>query len=234
RRRLLPRRRRGADRRHRQARREAGRAGRRARRGDRAPGGGGAERGGAGAGAERARGAVLHPAREPGGAGLAARHLRGDGGGRGLLRQGRRALPRGDRRRREGCAQADVDLGAGRPRRRTRSGPCAPTPRFAPSPPPRPPPAVGPQPAYAPPAPRVLALASGIPVWVVERRELPIVTVRLVVRGAGSTSDAPGKAGLAGYAADLLDEGAGGLGAVELAARLERLGTTLKTWAEED
>src|SRR5262249_59032751 len=96
------------------------------------------------------------------------------------------------------------------------------------------PPPVGPQPAYAPPAPRVLALASGIPVWVVERRELPIVTVRLVVRGAGSTSDAPGKAGLAGYAADLLHEGAGGLGAVELAARLERLGTTLKTWAEED
>lgn len=96
------------------------------------------------------------------------------------------------------------------------------------------PPPLGPEPAYAPPTPRVLALRSGVPVWVVERRELPLVTVRLVVRGAGSTSDAPGQAGMAGYVADLLDEGAGGIGAVELAARLERLGTTLRTWAEED
>jgi predicted Zn-dependent peptidase len=96
------------------------------------------------------------------------------------------------------------------------------------------PPPLGPEPTYTPPAPGVLALANGIPVWVVERRELPLVTVRLSLRRAGSTSDPAGKAGLAGYTADLLDEGAGGLGAVELAARLERLGTTLRTWAEED
>jgi zinc protease len=96
------------------------------------------------------------------------------------------------------------------------------------------PPPVGPERAYVPPAPRTLALANGMPVWVIERHELPLVSVRLAVRGAGSTSDPRGMAGLAGFTADLLDEGAGGLGSLELAAQLERLGTSLRTWAEED
>ena len=96
------------------------------------------------------------------------------------------------------------------------------------------PPPLGPEPSYTPPVPELLRLERGLPLWVVARRDLPLVTVRVIIRNAGSTSDPAGKAGLANYVADLLDEGAGGLGPVELAERLERLGTTLRTWAEED
>jgi len=96
------------------------------------------------------------------------------------------------------------------------------------------PPPLGPEPTYTPPVPEQLRLERGVPLWVISRRDLPLVTVRVIVRNAGSISDPAGKAGLANYAADLLDEGAGGLGPVDLAERLERLGTTLRTWAEED
>ena len=52
------------------------------------------------------------------------------------------------------------------------------------------------------------ALANGLPVWVVEAHEVPLVQVNLVVF-AGSGDDPAGQFGVASLAAAMLDEGAG-------------------------
>lgn len=92
----------------------------------------------------------------------------------------------------------------------------------------------GKEPRWTPPQPKSLKLKNGIRLLVVERHALPLVEAVLVVRGAGAASDPEGKAGLASFTADLLDEGAGGLGALALAAELERVGATLNTSVDRD
>jgi len=71
-------------------------------------------------------------------------------------------------------------------------------------------------------------LASGLSVWAVERRSLPLVTLVLVIP-AGSAADPAGRAGLAAMTADMLDEGSGGRSAIEIHESLVRLGTALDT-----
>jgi zinc protease len=87
---------------------------------------------------------------------------------------------------------------------------------------------------FAPPKPKRFKLANGINVLVVERHTLPIVSMELVVAGAGSASDPVGQTGLASITADLLDEGAGGLSALDLANEIEKLGSALDTSADMD
>lgn len=96
------------------------------------------------------------------------------------------------------------------------------------------PPPLGPAPSFTPPRPKRLRLANGMALLVVENRRLPIVSMQLVVPGAGSAADPAGKAGLAAYTADLLDEGAGGLGALEISDRMDRLGASITVWAGRD
>lgn len=88
-------------------------------------------------------------------------------------------------------------------------------------------------PAYVPPAPVVVTTKSGLTVWLLERHTLPIVSVSVVVPG-GASVDPPGKEGLASLVANLLDEGAGGKGALELARTFEALGAQVKTGAVAD
>jgi zinc protease len=86
---------------------------------------------------------------------------------------------------------------------------------------------------FAPPRPTTLKLRNGIPVIVLARRGLPLVTVQLVVR-AGAELDPPAQSGLASLTAGMLDEGAGARTALEIADEIDHLGAELGTSADRD
>src|ERR1041384_4646068 len=56
------------------------------------------------------------------------------------------------------------------------------------------------------PVPKQLKLSNGLQVFLIERHEVPLVTVALALR-SGADTDPPGKAGRAAMALDQLDEG---------------------------
>ena len=94
-------------------------------------------------------------------------------------------------------------------------------------------PALPPPPRFAPPVPVAYKRANGMTVWLLERHALPIVSIEVVVP-AGAASDPEGKGGLAFQTANMLDEGAGARGAVEISRDIDRLGATLSTGAVAD
>jgi zinc protease len=71
-------------------------------------------------------------------------------------------------------------------------------------------------------------LANGLAVWIVEQHEVPLAQVNLIVK-AGSGADPVGKYGVASMTANMLDEGAGGKSALDLADAVEFLGAQLGT-----
>lgn len=75
-------------------------------------------------------------------------------------------------------------------------------------------------------------LANGVRLQVVSMRELPVVRARLVIDG-GARLDAE-RPGLATFTANMLDEGAAGRDAFQLAAEVAYLGSTLSTGASWD
>lgn len=86
------------------------------------------------------------------------------------------------------------------------------------------PPAPTTEPTFKAPVAKRLKLENGISLLVIENHKLPIVSMSLVVPGAGSSGDPKGKGGLASFTADLIDEGAGGLSAIAIAEETDRLG----------
>lgn len=76
-------------------------------------------------------------------------------------------------------------------------------------------------------------LDNGLQVVVVAAREQPVVNVRLLVR-AGSTNDPDGLPGVAAMAAEMLDRGAGGRTAQEIAATIDNIGGALSVGAGND
>ena len=76
-------------------------------------------------------------------------------------------------------------------------------------------------------------LSNGLEVWIVEQHEVPMAQVNLIVR-AGSAADPAGKYGIAAMTANMLDEGAGGKSALELADAIEYLGASLSTTSTFD
>lgn len=87
----------------------------------------------------------------------------------------------------------------------------------------------GPEPALVFPEVRRTRLpSSGLRVWTVEHRSVPLVTLVLVVP-AGAAADPPDRPGLAALTADLLDEGAGERDALALHDAIARLGGRLET-----
>ncbi len=94
-------------------------------------------------------------------------------------------------------------------------------------------PAAGPPPHVAQPPVRRALLANGLPVLVVEKRDLPVVDVALVAR-AGAQADAPALAGRAFLAADLLDEGTATRSALQIAEAADLLGASLHARATWD
>jgi len=77
------------------------------------------------------------------------------------------------------------------------------------------------------------ALSNGLPVWIVEMHEVPVVNVSLIVK-AGASADPVGKYGLASFTAAMLDEGAGNRGSLELADAVDFLGASLSTGSSFD
>ena len=88
------------------------------------------------------------------------------------------------------------------------------------------PPVPGPPPALKVPAIQKRTLSNGLPVWIMEAHEVPLVQVNLVVL-AGSADDPAGKFGLASLTSAMLDEGAGARSSLEIADTIDGLGATL-------
>jgi predicted Zn-dependent peptidase len=77
------------------------------------------------------------------------------------------------------------------------------------------------------------ALSNGLPVWIVESHEVPVVNVSLIVK-AGAAADPAGTYGLASFTSAMLDEGAGSRDALALADAIEFLGASLTTSSSMD
>ncbi len=86
----------------------------------------------------------------------------------------------------------------------------------------------GPAPTLRLPQIQKRALTNGLPVWIAELHEVPVVQVSLVVR-AGGAADPSGQYGLASLTAAMLDEGAGTRSALEIADAVDYLGADLST-----
>jgi predicted Zn-dependent peptidase len=95
------------------------------------------------------------------------------------------------------------------------------------------PPQLGPPKPYRAPQPQVYKTPQGMTVWLIERRELPLVGLSLALP-SGSSEDPPGKAGLAHITAAMLDEGAGDRGALEISTALNDLGADMATSVDRD
>ena len=76
-------------------------------------------------------------------------------------------------------------------------------------------------------------LANGLAVWSVQHGDLPVATMVLLVR-AGSSTDPAGRPGLASLTGDMLDEGAGDRGALEVHDALARIGAQFDTEVGSD
>jgi zinc protease len=95
------------------------------------------------------------------------------------------------------------------------------------------PPQLGPVRALTLPSVVKRALSNGLPVWIVEAHETPLVQLNLVVH-AGSGDDPAGRFGLASLTAAMLDEGAGTRSALQIADDVELLGASLATSSSFD
>jgi len=76
-------------------------------------------------------------------------------------------------------------------------------------------------------------LANGLKIIAVEKHELPVVSLRLMVK-AGSTQDPLGKAGLAGMTAGLLTKGTSSRSATEIAEEIDFIGASLNSGSDWD
>ena len=94
-------------------------------------------------------------------------------------------------------------------------------------------PVPGPPPALKIPAIQKRALSNGLPVWVVEMHEVPVVAINLIVK-SGAAADPVGRYGLASFTAAMLDEGAGSRNALDLADAVDFLGASLTTSSSFD
>jgi len=90
------------------------------------------------------------------------------------------------------------------------------------------PPVAGPPPALKLPPIQKRTLSNGLPVWIVEMHEVPVVSVSLIVK-AGAANDPATGFGIATVTADMLDEGAGTRNALDLADAVDGLGASLTT-----
>jgi predicted Zn-dependent peptidase len=94
-------------------------------------------------------------------------------------------------------------------------------------------PALGPEPSFTFPEIRRRVLASGLRVWTVEHRDVPVLNALLVLP-IGAADDPGDRPGLAAITGDMLDEGSGNLSAIEFHEALGRLGASLDTEVGSD
>ncbi len=87
--------------------------------------------------------------------------------------------------------------------------------------------------SFALPTMKPFTLGSGIKVYLVERHDLPLVSMELNFDG-GSLVDPPGKAGLAEACMDLVTEGTEALDKVAFSAALADTASTISSYAGDD
>ncbi len=92
------------------------------------------------------------------------------------------------------------------------------------------PPKLGPPPSLALPAIQHLKLSNGVQVVLLEKHEVPLVQINLVLR-AGAALEQPADLGLASMTAAMLMEGAGQKSSLELADAIDFLGASINTGA---
>ncbi len=92
------------------------------------------------------------------------------------------------------------------------------------------PPRPGPPPEFSVPPVRKFALSNGLPVYLLERHQVPLVQANLLVQ-AGTVMDPPGKSGLASMTAAMMMEGAGSRDALALADAIDVLGARITSSA---
>jgi zinc protease len=95
------------------------------------------------------------------------------------------------------------------------------------------PPKTGPERALVLPKPSVFMLPNGLTVYLVERHDLPIANVQLMML-AGTAANPPDRPGLAGLTAAMLTEGTAKRSADEIATQAALLGTELTTDSGSD
>lgn len=83
------------------------------------------------------------------------------------------------------------------------------------------------------PVPERQTLSNGLPVYVIERHDVPLVAIALAIR-SGEDTDPSGKAGLSSLALDLLDEGTPTRDAAAIARAFEDLGARYGIGADAD
>jgi zinc protease len=88
------------------------------------------------------------------------------------------------------------------------------------------PPPLGPTPSFTIPRIEHLTLSNGLPVLLMEKHQVPLVQVNLLVE-AGSVMDPPGKSGLSSMVAAMMMEGAGSRSSLELADAIDDLGARI-------
>jgi zinc protease len=94
-------------------------------------------------------------------------------------------------------------------------------------------PGPGPRRPFAAPAFTERRLANGLRVVVARSTSLPIASASLVF-GGGASADPAGRPGIASMMATLIDNGAGGMTAPQIAARIESLGAQIGAGANLD
>ena len=94
-------------------------------------------------------------------------------------------------------------------------------------------PSLGPIPPYQFPAIERRTLASGLRLWTIEHRAVPLISVLVLIR-RGAAADPAGREGLAALVGDLLDEGCGPMDAMQFHEALGRIGAQLDTEVGSD
>jgi zinc protease len=92
------------------------------------------------------------------------------------------------------------------------------------------PPVPGPAPAFSVPDIQKFTLTNGLPVFLLEKHQVPLVQINLLVR-AGTAMDPAGKSGLANMTATMMMEGAGSRDALTLADAIDYLGARVTSTA---
>ncbi len=94
-------------------------------------------------------------------------------------------------------------------------------------------PKAGPDPKLSLPAIEKTKLANGLEVWMVEQKELPIVSMNLVLR-SGAANEPDDRTGVSGLATSLLDDGTKSRTAVDIANQLQSIGASVNAGGNYD
>lgn len=93
------------------------------------------------------------------------------------------------------------------------------------------PPALPAPPQLHLPSVQQFELSNGLKVYFMEKTQVPLIQLNLVVK-TGTVNDPAGKAGLANFTMDMMDEGAAGMSSLQLADAIDYLGAQISTGSD--